>query len=124
MENLQVGIENDYGKIVAYNIDSDIIEGLYITVDSQKIRENCENFNIEITSWKDDSQDTKMSKRDNLVILTIKIDMNKIIQFLIGDDMNLKQMKLLSSKVLSQEMKKIIKECHILANTRSLSGLL
>lgn len=124
MENLQIGIEGDNGQIIGYNIDSELIEGLYITIDIDKIKENCVIFEVEMGSWADNNETTKMSKRDKLVILTIKTQAEKAIQFLVGGDMNLKQMKLISSKVLPSEIKKMIKDCHALAHKSTLSDLL
>jgi hypothetical protein len=121
MENLQIGIEIDNGQMVGYNIDSEIMNGLYSTTEKLKVEENIQNFNI-IIEKQGDSVATKMSKRDNVVIITIVIDDENKLQYLVGKDLNIDDIK--SSNDFPSELKPLILDAYNLTNVASLNDLL
>lgn len=120
MKNYQIGIENDFGKYNVFNIDIAILNGLYVTYDWNKVNDNCKTFKIQIN----ETQKVKTSKRDKILILTIKRDAQNQIQFLVGHDLNLKELQLLPQKILHKEFKKIIKEAFKLTKTKRIEDLL
>jgi len=121
MENLQIGIEIDNGQMVGYNIDSEIMNGLYSTTEKLKVEENIQNFNI-IIEKQGDNVATKMSKRDNVVIITIVIDDENKLQYLVGKDLNIDEIK--SSNDFPSELKPLILDAYNLTNVASLNDLL
>jgi predicted transcriptional regulator len=121
MENLQIGIERDNKQVVGYNINSEIINGLYSTTEKLKVEENIKNFDI-IIEKQEDIVATKMSKRDNVVIITILIDDENKSQYLIGKDLNLDEFKNLNE--FPSQLKPLILEAYNLTKVTSINDLL
>jgi len=117
MEDRQIGITGDNGELKGYRIDSEVITGLYITVTPEKIRSNCEDFNIVV------GESSKISKRDNVSIFTINIDETNQLQYLVGDDLNVEELEELTPRQMSQELKEGILQSFELAQIRNLSDL-
>lgn len=64
---MEIGIEKDSGKYIGYKIDGEIINGLYQTLDSEKIADNCKNFDIKIDNPKNGAIATKCPKEITFV---------------------------------------------------------
>lgn len=108
MSNFQIGIERESGGVVSYKIDAVIINGLYLTFDFDKVNENCSNFDIETEIPDLDRIFTTFSKREELVILTLILDEENQVQYLIGNDLNLGELSHISEDELPQNFKKLI----------------
>lgn len=100
MDDLQIGLSDDNGEIKGYRIDSEIIEGLYITVTPDKIKRNCKEFDVVLQG-----EGSKISKRNNVSIFTLEIDEENQLQYLVGEDMDVKKLKSLDNKQLPEELK-------------------
>lgn len=121
MNYSKIGVERDNGSIIEYNIDAEIINGLYSTTDIKKVNENIKNFNIEIEQISNGVAQ-KLSKRNNVVIATVLIDeMNKL-QYLVGKDMNLVELE--KSNDIPLEIKPLIKNAFDLSKVRTLGDLI
>lgn len=123
-EDLKIGIERDNGKIIGYRIDGEVINGLYITLDIEKINENCENFEIEIGNPKKGVIRHKLSKRDNLCILTIRFDKENQVQYLVGNDMDLIELNCIPEDNLPSDIKEMINEAFEISKKNRLSDFL
>lgn len=123
MENLKIGLERDNGKILGYNVDVEVINGLYLTYDNQKIHENISNFNIDIEVVPNQTA-TKISKRDRVSIVSMFFDEERKFQYLVGADLNLNEFENLDRKLMPEEVRELIREAYRLTQSNSLSGLL
>lgn len=94
MEKLELGVENDNGDIVNFKVDGIIINGLYETVELKKVRENIDNFEIDVNYEYSSGIKWYLSKRDRVVIVSMVVDDKNMAQYLVGDDMD--PMELLS----------------------------
>jgi len=121
MEDLKIGLEKDNGSISGYNIDTEIINGLYSTTDTIKVNENIKNFNIEIEQISNGVAQ-KLSKRNSVVIATILIDDMHKFQFLVGKDMDLVELEKTSD--IPSQIKQIIRDAYNLTNDTTLGDLL
>lgn len=121
MNNLKIGIAGDNGSIIDFNIDTDIINGLYSTTNNRKVEENIQNFNIQIESLENGIA-RKMSKRNDVVIITILIDDENKYQYLVVKDMNLDELD--KSNEIPLQLKPLIKEAYNLTKEMTLRDLL
>lgn len=121
MYESKIGIERDNGELIDFNIDMEVINGLYTTLDKNKVDENIKNFNIQIEALENDVA-TKMSKNDDVVIITTLIDNENKFQYLVGKDMNLNELE--KSNEIPLELKPLIKDAHDLSKKRTLNDLL
>ena len=121
---MEIGIERDNGKFVGYKIDGEIINGLYQTVDNEKIIANCKNFDIHVENPKENSIKTKMSKRDNLCIVTIKFDENNQVQYLVGNVLDLIELNSIPADHMPTDLRERITEAYELTQKRTLGDLL
>ncbi len=109
---MKIGIERDNGKTVGYKIDYEIINGLYQTVELEKIMDNCANFDIKVHNPKNGMVALKMSKQDNVCIMTMKYDEENLNQYLIGSDLNLIELNHLSSEQMSTDLREWITQAY------------
>lgn len=101
-----------------YISDKKIIKGLYITIDSEKIKRNCEHFEIDMSNCP-----SKISKRNNISILTLGFENNQFIQFQVKWNLNIKEFKKLDCDFISNEIKFMDLEAYMLAQIKTLEDL-
>tara|TARA_R110002049_G_scaffold250486_2_gene424845 strand:- start:496 stop:864 length:369 start_codon:yes stop_codon:yes gene_type:complete len=121
---MEIGIERDNGKVVGYKIDGEIINGLYITLEFDKVNENCSNFGIQIETPKDGIIAQKLSKRDNLCIVTLKIDKENQVQYLVGNDMSLIELNSMPEDQMPAEFRNMITQAYEMTQKNKLSDFL
>lgn len=110
MEDLQLGIENESGEIIGYKIDETIVDGLYATFDFDKINENIKNFEIEVENPSENMLVQKMSKREEMCIITILFTENEQVQYIVCPDLNVPDLNEMSENEMPQEFKNMILE--------------
>lgn len=101
-----------------YLTDMKIIKGLFITLDPEKIKRNCEYFEIDMSN-----SPSKFSKRNNISILTLGIENNQFIQFQVKWNLNIKDLKKLDNDFISNDLKFMILEAYKLAQIKTLEDL-
>lgn len=121
---MEVGIERDNGKVVGYKIDNEIINGLYITLEFDKVNDNCTNFGIHIENPKDGMVAQKLSKRDNLCIVTMRFDKENQVQYLVGNDMNLIELNCLPEEQMPTDFRNSISQAYEMTQKSKLSDFL
>ena len=121
---MKIGIEKENGEVDDYEIDGEIINGLYITLEFDKVNENCKNFEIQLETPEDGTVANKLSKRNNLCIVTLKIDNENQVQYLIGDDMDLIELNSIPENQMPIEFKELITEAYGLTQKNMLSDFL
>ena len=115
---MEIGIETNKGKIEGYKIDGEIIDGLYSTTNTEKVNSNCKIFGIQIEAPKEGVITYNFSKMDNLCVLTMKIDEENIIQYLIGVDMSLPELNHIPDNEMPSDLRNKIIEAHSLAKLK------
>lgn len=119
---MTVGIEVDNGKTIGFHIDGEIINGLCHTNDLESISTNCKNFDINFDDEKNPS--TKMSKRDQVVIVSLQFSENEKFQFLVGPDLNPKELMELEGDAFSNQFKELIFKAYSMIGKLSLGDLI
>jgi hypothetical protein len=111
MENEKLGIELNKGEITDFQFDNYIIDGLFFTSESKKVDTNCRNFDIEIEKpTAEKPMTTKISKIQDIAIITFHVDNENQSQYLIGKDLNMKELNEteVSDKFLIREVYQLI----------------
>lgn len=121
---MEIGIERDNGKVIGYKIDGEIINGLYITLEFDKVTDNCVNFGIQVETPKDGIIAQKLSKRDNLCIVTLKIDKENQVQYLVGNDMSLIELNSMPENQMPAEFRNMITQAYEMTQKNKLSDFL
>ncbi|WP_282016964.1 hypothetical protein [Salegentibacter mishustinae] len=123
MDAARIGLEQDNGEMLGYNINSEIQNGLYLTTETDLINENIDNFNIDIEVIPNQVA-TKISKRDKVAIITFVVDESRKYQYLVGADLDIEKMEKMNSKELPEQIKDLVKEAYSLTKKNKLSDLL
>ena len=121
---MEIGIERDNGKVVGYKIDGEIINELQITIEFDKVNENCSNFGIQIETPKDGIIAQKLSKRGNLCVVTLKIDKENQVQYLVGNDMSLIELNSMPEDQMPAEFRNMITQAYEMTQKNKLSDFL
>lgn len=121
MQESKISIERDNVSTIDYNMDYKIINGLYTTTDNKKVSENIKNFNIEIEQISNGVAQ-KLSKRNQVVIVTILIDELNKFQYLVRKDMNLDELE--KTNEMPSGIKLLIKDAFDLTKVVALKDLL
>lgn len=104
-------MKNNNDKNLGYLTDSKIIKGLYTTIDTNKIKKNCELINIEAEN-RNGIYQIRISKRSNQIILTITIGNCVFLQFLIKHNLCIESLYRLKNDYISLEEKEIITKAY------------
>lgn len=123
MDAARIGLEQDNGEMLGYNINSEILNGLYLTTDTELINENIDNFNIDIEVIPNQVA-TKISKRDKVAIITFVVDENRKYQYLVGADLDIEKMEKMNSHEIPEQIKDLIKEAYSLTQKNKLSDFM
>lgn len=113
MESAKIGLEQDNGEILGFNINSEIQNGLYLTLDNALIEENIGNFNIDIEAIPNQVA-TKVSKQDKVAIISIIVDEDRKYQYLVGADLDFEKIEKMDSKEMPEQIKGLIGEAYSL----------
>ena len=93
MENKKLGIELNKGEITDFLFDNYIIDGLFLTFESEKVNKNCRSFAISVEKPKEEkTMTTTISKIQDIVIITFHIDNENQSQYFIGKDLSIKEL--------------------------------
>ena len=118
MDATRIGLEQDNGEMLGYNINSEIQNGLYLTTETDLINEN---IDIEVIP---NQVATKISKRDKVAIITFVVDENRKYQYLVGADLDIEKMEKMNSKEIPEQIKDLIKDAYSLTQKNKLSDLM
>ncbi len=123
MESGKIGLEQDNGELLGFNINSEIQNGLYLTLDNALIEENIRNFNIDIEAIPNQVA-TKISKRDKVAIITFVVDETRKYQYLVGADLDIEKVEKMNSDKIPEQIKDLIKEAYTLTQKNKLSDFM
>ncbi|NHN26919.1 hypothetical protein FIA58_014640 [Flavobacterium jejuense] len=108
MKVLKIYITNESDKLIAFLVDREIIDDLYITFDLTKVLENYTNFNINYEELINLETTKQFFYKNEVLILSIKLDDDNHVQFLIEKNISLQHLKKVPENVIPKQFKKII----------------
>ncbi|MDT0677167.1 hypothetical protein [Autumnicola musiva] len=114
MENPTIELETENGEKLGFRIDAEVMNGLCLTHSKDKVEENIHNFNIDIEVLAEGIA-TKMSKINNVAIVTILANSERKHQYLVRNDLDIEKMKNDSSGQIPDQIKSLIIQAHQLS---------
>lgn len=90
-----------------YLIDYKIIDGLNLTIDQNKIRKNCKLLDIDMSN-----SPSKISKRNNISILTVGYGNNRHLQYEVKHNFNIDKLNSISPDSIPHQIKPLILQAH------------
>lgn len=115
MQTLKIGLKNNEGKTIGFLTDREIIDNLYITFDIDKVKENYFKFHINYLKSDKKGIKTHFFKKNKMVILSIKLDNENHVQYLIEDHLNIDELLNVPENVIPYEFKKLIANALLLS---------
>ena len=112
-------MKNNTQQMEGYLIDTKITKGLHVTIDPEKIKRNCEYYEIDLSN-----SPSKISKRNNISILTMGIGNNQLIQFKVQWNLNIKRFNKIDSDIMPNEIKLVIVEAYKLTLEKTINNLI
>lgn len=112
MRNLKINILNEEGKLIGFFIDREILSGLYIAFDLSKVVQNYQNFKIHYNTENNKEMINIISNIDEIIIISVKIDTDNHVQFLIEESLSLKELRKIPENIIPQEFRKIIRSAY------------
>ncbi len=113
MRDLKINILNDEGKLIGFLIDREILSGLYITFDLIKVERNYQNFNIDYTKKNEQGLFSVIKNIDEITILSVKLDHENHVQFIIDNNLSLKELKKTPENIIPLQFRKLIRTAYI-----------
>lgn len=115
MQTLKIGFKNNEGEITGFLTDREIIENLYITFDIDKVRENYFKFHINYQNDDKKGMKTQFFKQNEMVVLSIKLDHDNHVQYLIEEGLNIDDLLNIPENIIPYEFKKLIANALLLS---------
>lgn len=112
MRDLKINILNDEGKLIGFFVDREITNGLYIAFDLRKVVKNYQNFKIHYNTEKNHTMICAISSIDENIIVSIKIDDENHVQFVVDDTLSLKELRKIPENIIPVEFRKIIRSAY------------
>ena len=102
-----------------YFIDIRITTGLNITLDQKKIKNNCKYIGIELPN-----NESRISIRKNLSILTISCRSNNYVQYEINGNFNINELYNMNDDFIPFELKPLISQAYELTQIETPEDLI
>ncbi|NHN27831.1 hypothetical protein FIA58_019305 [Flavobacterium jejuense] len=112
MRNLKINILNEEGKLIGFQVDREIMNGLYITFDFTKVEKNYQNFKVDYKEPKESEFASVTLNMDDITILSTKLDADNHVQFVIEENMSLKKLRKVPENVIPMDFKKTIRTAY------------
>lgn len=120
---ISLNVKNEQGKVEEYISDLEIIRGLYLTHNLEKVILNSKIFNIPL-----DKQigkvATKIKNIKNISIVTIEISKNKKFQYFVGNDLELEELVKIPNNKMPNNIKEVIlKAYHLIQKSHLIPNI-
>lgn len=102
-----------------YLIDTRITIGLNLTTDPNKIKKNCKLLDIDMSN-----NPKRISKRNNVVILTLGFGNNQFLQYEVKHNFNINELNNISDDYIPNEIKPLILQAYQLTKVLTLKDLI
>ena len=115
MQTLKIDLTDKEGKIIGFLTDREIIDNLYITFDVNKVEENYLKFHINYQNCDEKGVKTHFFKQNNTVILSIQLDSDNHVQYVIEESFNINNLVAVPDNIVPYEFKKQIAKALLLS---------
>jgi len=116
MDNSKIDLKNEHGEIVGYHSGQKILDGLYLTMDKDKINDNLKNFDIDFEVVPNQVA-INTTKRDTMAIVSIVVSEDRKYQYLVGSNLNLEEFEKLDQSQMPEMIKGQVREAYQLTQS-------
>jgi hypothetical protein len=119
MEMIALSVKTENGEIAEFQVDSEIVKGLYLVHDLEKVILNSRTYNISLTE-NVQKVETKIKTLDKVSIVTIEVNNSVRFQYFVGNDLGLEALVKVPENELPNNIKEVILKAYHLIQKASL----
>ncbi|MBF02816.1 MAG: hypothetical protein CMP76_05920 [Flavobacterium sp.] len=112
MRDLKINILNEDGQLMGFLIDREIMSGLYITFDYNKVAQNYESFKINYQKPRKSELNSVVFNMDDITVISTQLDADNHVQFLFEENLSLKKLRKVPENIIPSSFKKIIRSAY------------
>lgn len=116
---IALNVKTEDGNFAEFQVDSEIIKGLYLVHNLDKVIANSEAFNITL-SKNIEKVETKIKTLDKISIVTIEVDSIVKFQYFVGNDLGLEALTKVPENELPNNIKEVILKAYHLIQKSNL----
>lgn len=116
---IALSVKTEKGELAEFQVDSEIIKGLYLVHNLEKVITNSEIYNIAL-SPNVEKVETKIKTLNKVSIVTIEVDNIVKFQYFVGNDLGLEALTKVPEKELPNNIKEVILKAYHLIQKSSL----
>ncbi len=116
---IALSVKTESGEVAEFQVDSEIVKGLYLVHNLEKVISNCETYNIELTE-NVENVETKIKTIDKVSIVTIEVDNIVKFQYFVGNDLALPALVKVPENELPNNIKEVILKAYHLIQKSNL----
>ena len=116
---IALNVKTEKGELAEFQVDSEIIKGLYLVHNLEKVISNSETYNIAL-SQNVEKVETKIKTLDKVSIVTIEVDNIVKFQYFVGNDLGLEALTKVPENELPNYIKEVILKAYHLIQKSSL----
>lgn len=114
-----LSVKTETGNLAEFQIDTEIVKGLYLVHDLDKVILNSETYNISL-SKNVEKVETRIKTLDKVSIVTIEVNNNTKFQYFVGNDLELPALVKVPENELPNNIKEVILKAYHLIQKANL----
>lgn len=116
---IALSVKTEEGELAEFQVDSEVVKGLYLVHDLEKVIVNCKTYNISLTEVVE-KVETKIKTLDKVSIVTIEVNNTVRFQYFVGNDLVLPDLVKVPESQLPNNIKEVILKAYHLIQKASL----
>ena len=120
---IALSVKTENGESAEFQVDSEIVKGLYVVHDLEKVISNSETYNISLTE-NVQKVETKIKTLNKVSIVTIEVNNFAKFQYFVGNDLALEALVKVPENELPNNIKEVIlKAYHLIQKANLIPNL-
>ncbi|MCT4581353.1 MAG: hypothetical protein N4A35_08050 [Flavobacteriales bacterium] len=120
---IALSVKNENGDLKEYQVDSEIVKGLYLTYDLEKVIANSQNFGV-LLNEQLGKVATKIKSLKEVSIVTIEVSADKKFQYFVGNDLGLEALVKVPENQMPNNIKEVVlKAYHLIQKSHLVSKI-
>ena len=120
---IALSVKNESGDLKEYQVDSEIVKGLYLTYSLDKVTSNSQNFGI-LLNEQLGKVATKIKSLKEVSIVTIEVSEEKKFQYFVGNDLALEALVKVPEAEMPNNIKEVVlKAYHLIQKSHLVSKI-
>lgn len=120
---IALSIRNENNDLKEYQVDFEVVLGLYLTFDLEKVVRNSENFGIPLNQELGKVA-TKIKSLKEVSIVTIEVSEEKKFQYFVGNDLALEALVKVPEAEMPNNIKEVVlKAYHLIQKSHLVSKI-